>query len=86
MARISNGLSISLEEGNKRKKIIETTIDHAKKNNDVNVFGIFFDGLSQYEKNKMLVDDRHPNDYGMRYIANKIIDIINERDKNESFY
>lgn len=79
LSRFSGGLSISLEEEDERIMIIKSTIEKAKLEGDTRVF--FISGKAVIpEKDKYFVDDRHPNNLGMKTIANCIIDCI---EKNE---
>ena len=32
----------------------------------------------QIDKESMLADDRHPNDYGMQILANKIVEMLKD--------
>jgi len=79
LSRISGGFSISEEESAERAKIIEKTYIKAKENGDENVFFINGGTLSdKYSKENMLVDGIHPNDLGMRVIADAIIEKLKE--------
>lgn len=79
LSRISGGFSISMEEEDERLKIINSTIIEAVKIGDKNVR--FICGRDLFaDKERLLADDRHPNDYGMRILADSIVEIIrNER-------
>lgn len=77
MSRFSGGLSISEEEENEREKIIKETIHLARLDNDHRVF--FVSGKDAFnDKRLYFVDDRHPNDEGMKIIADKIINCIKD--------
>ena len=83
LSRLSGGLSISLEEEEKRINTIQKTVDFAHKNGDYRVF--FINGrniLDSIDKDLYFVDDRHPNDLGMNLLATKIIDLIKEEENS----
>lgn len=78
LSRFSGGLSITIEEENKRISIIKKTLAKAKSEGDYKIY--FVSGKNVIlEKDRYFVDDRHPNDRGMKIIADRIIDCI---DKN----
>ena len=77
ISRISGGFSISTDEDNKRVSIIKGTVDEAIRNGDSNVKYICGRDL-QIDKESMLADDRHPNDYGMQILANKIVEMLKD--------
>ncbi|MGN0159527.1 MAG: SGNH/GDSL hydrolase family protein [Brotaphodocola sp.] len=76
MSRFSGGLSITEEEERERICIIKHTYDFALKQRDYKV--VFIPGNSVFEKNKSdyFVDGIHPNDKGMKKIAECLYNII----------
>lgn len=79
LSRISGGISISLEETDSRRRVIQNTIAWAKGQGDNRVS--FVDGLSiseQYESGCLLSDDRHPNDLGMTVLAQQTAQKLKE--------
>lgn len=75
LSRYSGGLSISKEEEHKRINVIKNTLKKAIANGDDKVYFVSGENVI-LEKEECFVDDRHPNDQGMRIIADKIIDCI----------
>ncbi len=76
MSRLSVGQSISIDEGTRRKCIIENTYKYAI---DQGCKALFIDGqkLIIGEMSDYFVDDKHPNDEGTRLIADALIKAIN---------
>lgn len=78
LSRFSGGLSITLEEEDKRISVIKKTLARANSEGDYKIY--FISGKNAIlKKDEYFVDDRHPNDRGMRSIADRIIKCI---DKN----
>ena len=76
ISRISGGVSITQEESKVRQKIIQKTLEYGISKGDKNLYLIDGYVLTDEGNKKYLKDDRHPNDLGMQYIANKINEII----------
>lgn len=77
ISRFSGGLSISEDEDDKRIKIISDTIAYARGNHDSKVWFLAGkDVLSGKKKEAYFVDDRHPNDEGMKLMAESLVEII----------
>lgn len=77
LSRFSGGMSISNDEEDNRINVIRQTVKKAKKQGDDNVY--FISGKDVIPgKSNCFVDDRHPNDRGMKIIANHIIEYIEE--------
>lgn len=76
ISRFSGGLSISEEEAALRRCIIKDTFTKALSEGDENIY--FIDGgvLSEDTRKRMFVDDRHPNDDGMKLIAGLILEQV----------
>lgn len=76
LSRISGGISCSIEEARERESIIRETYQYALRTGDKKVR--FIDGKLTENKciNNFLIDDRHPNDEGMHYLATKIYETI----------
>lgn len=79
LSRISGGISNSTKENTKRIKNIENTLEYAKKNNDKKVWFINGDEIVGERKDLYLADDKHPNDLGMKLIADTISTILKEK-------
>jgi len=74
ISRISGGLSCSIEDAVARKDIVEQTYLRAVEEGDSRVY--FIDGMKLTEhvdRGSYLVDGKHPNDAGMKLIANAVI-------------
>lgn len=79
ISRISGGISNTLDEQKERNAIIRETYERALSEGDKNVFYICGDDLvMNQDREKFLSDDRHPNDYGMRLIAEAVAEKIKE--------
>lgn len=81
-SRISGGISNAKEEQIERNTIIRETYIKALAEGDRKIFLIFGDDLINSQKqDKLLSDNKHPNDYGMKIIAEaigkKIKEILN---------
>lgn len=75
LSRISGGYSIDLEETAQRDAIILDTYKRALSEGDTNIY--FIDGCDISRRDAgMLADGKHPNDYGMRAIADEIIAVL----------
>lgn len=72
LTRISGGISISDDESGRREETIEKTYKYGVEHGDDRLSLIDLYKLTYEEKRKLLKDDRHPNDLGMRYIADRI--------------
>lgn len=79
LSRISGGLSISYEEEEERFQVIQKTLQYALLNGDNNLSYLRGRDLSNNNVKSFLADDRHPNDNGMRIIADAIISEIKKR-------
>lgn len=79
MSRFSGGISISSDEEKERIKIIENTYLQALSLGDSNVEFVKGNDLERNDKDLFFTDDRHPNDYGMLLIANRIHKVIEKR-------
>lgn len=81
LSRISGGISNTEQDNDKRIKVIKETMKYVNKVGDKKVF--FINGHNLISKNNdrknYLEDDRHPNDLGMKLIADAIENIVNER-------
>jgi lysophospholipase L1-like esterase len=74
ISRISGSLSASEEETEEREKVIRSTYDNAIADGDENVYYINgSDLLPPEQRAQYLVDGKHPNDLGMKLIADEII-------------
>lgn len=73
MSRFSGGLSVSKEEAEERRRIIERTYRSAKASGDNRVVYIAGENINDERAGQLFEDDRHPNDLGMKYIAGRII-------------
>ena len=78
LSRLSGGVSISLEEAEQRQAIIEETLRTARTEGDKGVYYISGGFVPFEQRAAFLQDDRHPNDAGMRLLADKIKAIIQE--------
>lgn len=78
ISRLSGEISISRDEFNIRSNIIQNTINYAYSCNDSNVCYINGNTLFLENKELLLTDDRHPNDYGMLLIAKAIVKKIKQ--------
>lgn len=77
LSRFSGGLSITATEEEKRISVIKQTVVKARETGDRNVY--FIPGKNVIvNKSAYFVDDRHPNDKGMKVIADLIIGFIEE--------
>lgn len=77
LSRVSGGISCTLEETAERDRVIQTVYEEAVLSGDENIY--FIDGcsLSEFENRELLLaDDRHPNDLGMKLIADAIIEVL----------
>ncbi len=75
LSRISGGYSIDAEETAQRDLIIEGTYNKANAEGDTNIY--FIDGCDvSLGDADMLADGKHPNDCGMRAIADAIIAVL----------
>ncbi|MBD5523914.1 MAG: hypothetical protein HDR04_05770 [Lachnospiraceae bacterium] len=79
LSRISGGLSNSGDENTKRITIIQKTLKYAEENNDKKVWFINGDEIVEDKRDLYLVDDRHPNDLGMKLIADTLSIILREK-------
>lgn len=80
MSRFSGGVSIPEEEAYERRQIISSTYNYANSLGDKRVKLIDGNNLFINDKADYLTDGIHPNDLGMHFIANKIIEVINEQE------
>lgn len=77
LSRFSGGLSVTETEEKQRISIIEDTIKKARYSGDKHIY--FVNGHDVIKNKKIcFVDDRHPNDKGMKLIADSIIMCVNE--------
>ncbi len=79
LSRISGGISCTLEETRERDKVISDVYEKALSLGDEQIY--FIDGctLSGFEERELLLaDDRHPNDLGMKLIADALIEVLSE--------
>lgn len=79
MSRFSGGLSISFDEEEERMEVIKDTYMHAIEAGDEKIAMIDGRGVFGMNKSDYFVDGIHPNDAGMRIIADEIQRIIKER-------
>ena len=79
LSRLSGGISITDEEYAERARVIHDTLDKAMGSGDNNVYFINGTELAQGYGNPadLLTDGKHPNDEGMRLIADAIIGCLN---------
>lgn len=76
-SRCSGGLSISSNEEQERFCIIQHTYNLAQNNGDRFVY--LLRGEDFFEnKDECFVDDRHPNDIGMKIISEKLLEILKQ--------
>lgn len=75
LSRCSGGFSVSAEEEEKRFKIISSTYHTAIANGDHNIYLLRGDNLFD-NKEKCLVDDRHPNDYGIKILSQTLTNTL----------
>lgn len=78
LSRISGGISISEKECENRNLKINSVITRARNNGDKNIWYVNGNEIIDSNKDLYLVDDRHPNDMGMRLIADNIVKYIKE--------
>ncbi len=80
LSRFSGGLSVSLEEEERRIKIIQNTYEYAVKNGDTKI--CFYNGSQLLKENNaaFFADKVHPNDKGMTEIANMLCALITEEE------
>lgn len=79
ISRVSGGYSISEEETQQRVDVIEQTYRRAVSSGDDNI--IFINGSllrDTYGADQMLADGKHPNDYGMKIIAEAVIEKLED--------
>lgn len=79
LSRISGGISNTDEDNVKRISIIQNTLQYVKRRNDKRVWFINGDEIVGGRKDLYLVDDRHPNDLGMKLIADAVGAILREK-------
>lgn len=79
MSRFSGGLSISEEEEQERMQIISNTYQAARELHDNKVAWIPGNIVFGADKKEYFVDNVHPNDSGMKIIAETIYDTIQKR-------
>lgn len=79
LSRISGGISNSVDDNAKRIKTIRETLKYAEANNDKRVWFINGDEIAGDKKDLYLADDRHPNDSGMKLIADALSAILREK-------
>lgn len=77
LSRTSGGISCSMEETKERDAVIQDVFDKAVSEGDTKIY--FIDGclLSTLEDRELLLaDGKHPNDLGMKLIADAIIEVL----------
>jgi hypothetical protein len=79
MSRFSGGLSITEEEEQERIRIISDTFHRAVESGDEHVALILGNTLIKNNKEPYFVDGVHPNDMGMKLIAETIYETIQKR-------
>lgn len=79
LSRISGGLSDSDDENSKRIRNIQNTLRYAEEKKDKKVWFINGDEIAGERKSLYLVDDRHPNDLGMKLIADAVSCVLREK-------
>lgn len=78
MSRFSGGLSISEEEEQERIHIISSTYYFARKHNDRKVAFLPGNTVFGKDKDRYFIDGVHPNDDGMKMIADAIYKIMKD--------
>lgn len=82
--RFSGGLSVGREESIDRFKIVQSTYMRALQNGDKNIYFIQSDEvIPEIGRDNYFVDGVHPNDLGMKAIANAVIQLLDEVLDNE---
>lgn len=77
LSRTSGGISCSMEETKERDAVIQAVYDKALSEGDHHIY--FIDGCSLSaleERELLLADGKHPNDLGMKLIADAIIEVL----------
>jgi lysophospholipase L1-like esterase len=77
MSRISGGYSCSAEEAEQRRGVVRKTYEKATADGDNNAY--FIDGaalMDGLDASQYLADGKHPNDAGMRAIADAIVGVL----------
>lgn len=82
LSRISGGISISYEEEERRSKIIQKTLSIAINEGDKKISFIRGRDLVDNNPKLYLQDDRHPNDNGMKLIADAIYSELSKLEVN----
>lgn len=79
-SRCSGGISIPVDEERQRYHIIEQTYELARANGDTSLYLLRGDYFFE-NKEECFVDDRHPNDIGMKIIAEKLLEVLKQAEK-----
>ena len=80
-SRCSGGLSISKDEEQERFSIIRHTYNLAKNNGDAYIYLLRGEDFFK-NKEECFVDDKHPNDIGMKIISEKLLEIFKQTENS----